>query len=78
LNLLVGRALQRGTPLTLILPNHVFRHVAEYSCKSMFRKELPLFSPWVDKKTRRQLLWAGRTPRADLASRLAVDGSQYS
>jgi hypothetical protein len=35
LNLLVGRALQRGTPLTLILPNHVFRHVAESNCKSI-------------------------------------------
>ena len=34
-NLLVGRALQRGTPLTLILPNHVFRHVPECSCKSI-------------------------------------------
>ncbi|BFU91649.1 MAG: hypothetical protein NTAFB01_28360 [Nitrospira sp.] len=45
LNLLVRGALQTTAPLTLILPNHVFRHVAEYNCKSEFRTEFCKFLP---------------------------------
>ena len=45
LNLLVRRALQTASPLTLILPNGVFRHVAEYNGKSKFRIEFCTFSP---------------------------------
>ncbi|SRR6185437_8982304 len=43
LNILVRRALRTAAPLTLILPDSVFRHVSEYSCKSKFRTEFCKF-----------------------------------
>jgi hypothetical protein len=45
LDLLLRRALQAAAPLALILPNQVFRHVAEYSCKPKFGTGFCKFSP---------------------------------